>query len=102
MPDAPMQHEAWSHMQRRPLTDFVRTPTRSWSPMSFLRSPRISLLDALLRWSVFSLMVGTACSCALAQQWSVSPVMAPRDDSQAMSFVSELLGKMTLEEKLGQ
>ncbi len=70
--------------------------------MFFLRSPRVSLLDALFRRSAFSLMLGTACSCALAQQWSVSPATPPGDGSQATRFVSELLGKMTLEEKLGQ
>jgi beta-glucosidase len=69
--------------------------------MFFSRSVRAQFLDATFRCIAFLLLLGTACSFALAQQQGVSSA-APADQAQAIRFVAELLNKMTIEEKLGQ
>jgi beta-glucosidase len=51
---------------------------------------------------LFSLVLSVACSLALAQEQNVPLATTSADDTQASRFVSDLLSKMTLEEKLGQ
>jgi beta-glucosidase len=66
--------------------------------MLFSRSIRVYALGAVS----FSLVLGIACSVISAQERSVALATPPVDDSKASQFVNDLLGKMTLEEKLGQ
>src|SRR6202048_1166476 len=70
--------------------------------MPFIRNTRIRFRDVLLNCIALSLALGNACSYALAQEQSASLATAPADDAKASRFVSDLLSKMTLEEKLGQ
>ena len=70
--------------------------------MPFFRNTRVRFLDVVLNCIAFSLLPGIACSFVLAQEQSVPLATAPADDAKASRFVSDLLGKMTLEEKLGQ
>jgi beta-glucosidase len=66
--------------------------------MFFLRSIRVYALGAVS----FLLVLGIPCSFVSAQGRSAALATAPTDDSKASQFVSDLLGRMTLEEKLGQ
>jgi len=70
--------------------------------MVFFRNTGASVLDVLSKCIAFPLVLGIACSFALAQQQNVPLTTAPTDDTSASRFVSDLLSKMTLEEKLGQ
>jgi len=70
--------------------------------MFFFRNTRVRVLNVLLNGIAFSLMLGIACSFALAQEKSVPLATTSADDTKASRFVSDLLGKMTLEEKIGQ
>jgi len=70
--------------------------------MRFFRNTRVPFLDVVLNCIAFSLLPGVNCSFALAQEQNVPLATAPADDTKASRFVSDLLSKMTLEEKLGQ
>jgi beta-glucosidase len=70
--------------------------------MRFSRKTRIRFLDVVLNCIAFSLLPGVTCSFVLAQDQKVPLATAPADDAKASRFVSDLLSKMTLEEKLGQ
>jgi beta-glucosidase len=70
--------------------------------MLLSRNTRVSVLDVLVNSIAYSFVLGIACSFALAQEHNVPLAMAPADDTKASRFVSDLLSKMTLEEKLGQ
>jgi beta-glucosidase len=70
--------------------------------MTFFRNTGFRASDVRSRHVLFSLMLGVACSVALAQEQNVPLATTSPDDIKASRFVSDLLGKMTLEEKLGQ
>jgi len=70
--------------------------------MPFSRNTRVRFLDVVLNWVVFSLLLGIVCSFVLAQEQNPPLATAPADDTKATRFVSDLLSKMTIEEKLGQ
>ncbi len=70
--------------------------------MRFSRKTRLRFLDVVLNFVAFSLLPGVPCSLLLAQEQNVPRATAPADDAKASRFVSDLLSKMTLEEKLGQ
>jgi beta-glucosidase len=70
--------------------------------MIFLRNTGFRASAVRSRRVLFSLMLGVACSVALAQEQTVPLATSSADDIKASRFVSDLLGKMTLEEKLGQ
>jgi beta-glucosidase len=70
--------------------------------MFFPRSMRVCIQDALSTGITLSLALSILCSASLAQQKSAVRVAVSATDSEASRFVSNLLGKMTLEEKLGQ
>ncbi len=70
--------------------------------MRFFRNTRVRFLDVVLNCIAFSLLSTAACSFVLAQEQNVPLATAPADDTKASRFVSDLLSKMTLEEKLGQ
>ena len=70
--------------------------------MIFFRNTGFRASAVRSRSVVFSLLLGVACSLALAQEQNVPVVTTSADDIKASRFVSDLLGKMTLEEKLGQ
>jgi beta-glucosidase len=70
--------------------------------MLFPRSARVHVQDALFSGITLSLMLGIAFSGSFAQQRSSPVATVPADDAQASRFVSSLLDKMTLDEKLGQ
>jgi beta-glucosidase len=70
--------------------------------MPLHRNARASILDVLFNCLAFSFALGIACSFGLAQQQSVPVAGIPADDSKVSHFVSDLLGQMTLEEKIGQ
>jgi len=70
--------------------------------MPLSRRARASVLDVFFNCLAFSLALGIACSFGLAQQQSAPVAGVPADDTKASHFVSELLGQMTLEEKIGQ
>src|SRR5260370_27364283 len=70
--------------------------------MHFFRNTRVRFLDVVLNCIAFSLLPGIACSFALAQEQNVPLATAPADDTKSSRSVSDLLSKMTLEEKLGQ
>jgi beta-glucosidase len=97
-----MYPEVSSPKQRYPVITLVRTPTATRSPMLFSRGTCMYVLDALFKGFVFLLMLCIAGSFALAQQQGVTLTAAPVDDAKVLRFVSDLLGQMTLEEKLGQ
>jgi beta-glucosidase len=81
---------------------FGEAPTAFRSPMFFSRQNRASLLDILSHCISFLLVLGVGCSITQAQKPGARLVVAPADDAKASRFVSDLLNKMTLEEKLGQ
>jgi len=64
--------------------------------MVFFRNTGASVLDVLSKCIAFPLVLGIACSFALAQQQNVPLTTAPTDDTSASRFVSDLLSKMTL------
>jgi beta-glucosidase len=70
--------------------------------MVFFRNIGFRVSDVRSKRVVFSLMLSVACSFALAQEQNVPLATTSADDIKASRFVSDLLGKMTLEEKLGQ
>jgi beta-glucosidase len=70
--------------------------------MFFSRKNRVSLLNIFSQRISLLLMLGVGCSFMLAQQQNSSLAVAPIDDAKASRCVSDLLNKMTLEEKLGQ
>src|SRR5438309_2329330 len=70
--------------------------------MPLFRHARFRFLDAVLACIGFLLLQGVNCSLAVAQEQNVPLATATADDAKASSFVSDLLSKMTLEEKLGQ
>ncbi len=70
--------------------------------MLFFRNTRVRFLDVVLNCIAFSLLPGIACSFVLAQEQNVPVATTSADDAKASRFVSDLLSKMTLEEKLGQ
>ena len=70
--------------------------------MRFFRNTRVRFLNFVLNCVAFPLLPGIACCFALAQEHNVPLAMAPADDTKASRFVSDLLSKMTLEEKIGQ
>jgi beta-glucosidase len=70
--------------------------------MLLSRSIRVSVLDGLFNCVAFLLVLAIACSFGLAQQQSAPAAWETADDTKASHFVSDLLSKMTLEEKLGQ
>ena len=70
--------------------------------MRFFRNTRVRFLDVVLNCIAFSLLSTAACSFVLAQEQNVPLATAPADDTKASRFVSDLLSKMTLDEKLGQ
>src|ERR1700730_18418552 len=80
----------------------MKAPTSIRSSMFFVRSRRISIQDALSSCVPLALILSLIFSVSLAQQPSARSAAVPADDSHASSFVADLLGKMTLEEKIGQ
>ena len=70
--------------------------------MFFVRNTRVRFLDVVLICVAVSLLPGVTCSLVLAQEQNIPLATAPADDTKALRFVSDLLSKMTLEEKLGQ
>src|ERR1700733_4128084 len=60
------------------------------------------LLDILANCVALPVMLVAAWPFALAQQQNVPPALSMAEDSKASLFVSGLLSKMTLEEKIGQ
>jgi beta-glucosidase len=70
--------------------------------MVFFRNTGFCVSDVRPKRVVFSLMLSLACCFALAQEQKVPLATTSADDIKASRFVSDLLGKMTLEEKLGQ
>ena len=70
--------------------------------MFFLRNVRAYSSNAFFRDIALFLMLGVAASFGLAQLQKVAPSAGSTADPEASRFVSDLLGKMTLEEKLGQ
>jgi beta-glucosidase len=69
--------------------------------MLFLRSTR-SLLHRAISPRAFLYALLVLAASKLPAQQSSTLAAAPATDSQATQFANELLGKMTLEEKLGQ
>jgi beta-glucosidase len=69
--------------------------------MLFLRNTRTSLQNATSSCLTLSLLLVLVTAILPAQQPS-TPTVASGGDSQAVQFANELLGKMTLEEKVGQ
>jgi beta-glucosidase len=69
--------------------------------MFFLHCVRVSFKHALLPCAALLFLLGIACFTSVAQQ-AASPATSRTNEAQASRFVRELLGKMTLEEKLGQ
>jgi beta-glucosidase len=69
--------------------------------MVFSRRPRASVLDLLFRCVVLLSVPGFAGSFVLAQR-NVQNAAVSADDPKALRFVNDLLGRMTIEEKLGQ
>src|SRR3984957_5693131 len=76
------------------------TTVRSLS-MLFLRNTRTSLQNTTSSCLTLSLLLVLVTAILPAQQPS-TPTVASGGDSQAVQFANELLGKMTLEEKVGQ
>src|SRR6266567_3040873 len=70
--------------------------------MPFFRNARVRFLDVVINCIAFTLLSGIVCSTMLAQEQNVPLATAHADDTKASLFVSDLLSKMTLEEKLGQ
>jgi beta-glucosidase len=66
--------------------------------MLFSRNTRVDVRNTLSVCLALTVFFGVFCSCSPAQK----PAGAATDDAQALRFVDDLLGKMTLEEKLGQ
>src|SRR5260370_35862921 len=97
-----MDRESLSPTQRRPIAASVRAPTAIRSSMVFFRNTGVRVPDVLSKGIVFSLMLGIACSFALAQEQNVPLATASANDTKASLFVSDLLSKMTLEENLAQ
>jgi beta-glucosidase len=81
---------------------FGEAPTAFRSSMLLSRTIRVSLRGIISQCISLSLMLGVGCSLMLAQQQSAPHAVAPADDAMASRCVSDLLNKMTLEEKLGQ
>jgi len=69
--------------------------------MLFLRNTRTSLQNTTSSCLTLSLLLVLVTAILPAQQPS-TPTVASGGDSQAVQFANELLGKMTLEEKVGQ
>jgi beta-glucosidase len=70
--------------------------------MPLFRNNRVRFLNVVLNCIAFSLLPGMACSFLPAQEQKVPLATLPAEDTKASRFVSDLLSKMTLEEKLGQ
>jgi beta-glucosidase len=70
--------------------------------MPLFRHARVRFLDVVLNCIALSLLQVSACPVVLAQEQNVALATATADDAKAARFVSDLLSKMTLEEKLGQ
>lgn len=70
--------------------------------MSLFRHARVRFVDVVLSCIAFSLLQVVTCGAVAAQEQNVPLATAPADDAKASRFVSDLLSKMTLEEKLGQ
>ncbi len=66
--------------------------------MLFSRTTRVDVRNALLNCLALAAFFGAFCSRSPGQK----PVGTLTEDAQALRFVDDLLGKMTLEEKLGQ
>ena len=69
--------------------------------MLFSRSNRVNVPEIISHCMALLAVLGVAYSFAMAQQQTVL-VSTPAEDSKATHFVSDLLSKMTLEEKVGQ
>jgi beta-glucosidase len=69
--------------------------------MLFLRKTRTLLQNATFSSLTLSLLLVIAAAKLPAQQPS-APIVASGGDSHAVQFANELLGRMTLEEKVGQ
>ena len=63
---------------------------------------RVRFLHVVLNCIALSLLQVSACPVVLAQEQNAALATATADDAKAAGFVSDLLSKMTLEEKLGQ
>jgi len=70
--------------------------------MLFSRSTRVFFQNAASTGITLSLVLGFAPTISPAQQQNTSDALVAADDSEAARFVHELMGRMTLEEKLGQ
>jgi len=70
--------------------------------MLFSRSTRVFFQNAASTGITLSLVLGFAPTISPAQQQNTSAALVAADDSEAARFVHELMGRMTLEEKLGQ
>ena len=70
--------------------------------MFFSRTARIYVPCALVSSITISLMLAIAGPVSRAQQHGASSAMVPAEDAKAVHFVSDLLSRMTLEEKIGQ
>jgi beta-glucosidase len=70
--------------------------------MLFSRSTRVFFQNAASTGITLSLVLGFAPTISPAQQQNTSAAPVAADDSEAARFVHELMGRMTLEEKLGQ
>jgi len=70
--------------------------------MSLFRHARVRLVGVVLNCIAFSLPQVVTCGVVAAQEQNVPLATAPAEDAKASRFVSDLLTKMTLEEKLGQ
>src|ERR1700761_1038782 len=88
-------------MQRRDPC-FEGAPTESRSSMSLFRHARTRFPDVIFSCIAISLLQAVTCPVVPAQEQTVPLATATADDTKASSFVSDLLSKMTLEEKLGQ
>jgi beta-glucosidase len=88
-------------LKRRPLTASVKTPTVTRSIMFFSRNTHVNFRNTCLSCLVLTTILGIACTASPAQK-STGTSGSDWDNSKASHFVDDLLGRMTLEEKLGQ